>query len=207
MARFLDDGAKAALTAAARSVEERSSAEVVIAVRGRSSTYRQVDVAVGALAAYAALGFILFSPWPFDVWWIFIDPLLAGVGGALLAAPFPAVRRALTAPATRRRAVETAACAAFLEKRVGETRDRTGLLVYVSLLERGASVVADRGIRDAVDAKAWAQGVAAIDAAVARCEKGEAVAARIAALGEVLARALPRRAGDVNELSDEVSEA
>ena len=42
---------------------------------------------------------------------------------------------------------------------------------------------------------------------MARGATGEAVASRIAALGELLARALPRRAGDVNELPDEVSEA
>jgi putative membrane protein len=207
VARFLDERAKVALSSAVRSVEARSSAEVVIAVRARSSDYRQADVAAGALVAYAALGFMLFSPWPFEVWWIFLDPLLAGVAGALLAAPFPAVRRAFTSAAARRRAVESAARASFVEKRVGETGERAGLLVYVSLLERTALVVADRGVRDAVEAQAWAQAVGGIDAAVARGETGEAVAGRIAALGEVLERALPRRAGDVNELSDEVSEA
>ncbi len=207
MARFLDEQAKTALGAAVRSIEARSSAEVVVAVRARSADYRQADVAAGALVAYAALGFMLFSPWPFELEWIFVDPLLAGVAGALLASPFPGVRRAFTSAAARRRAVESAARASFLEKHIGETGERTGLLVYVSLLERAAYVVADRSVRDAVDAKAWSAAVAAIDTAVARGATGEAVAACIAALGDILGRALPRRAGDVNELPDEVSEA
>lgn len=205
MARvFLHERAKSDLTGAIRAVESRSAAEVVIAVRAASGSYLHADLLAGILAAYAVLGFMLFSPWPFHLEWIFVDPAVFGVIAAFAAARTPAVRRALTSVAARERAVNSAARSAYHERGVGLTRDRTGVLVYVSLLERRAVVLADRGVVDRVEAAVWAERVAAIDAAVARGEDGVAVARLVAGLSDVLAAALPRATGDVNELADEV---
>src|ERR1043165_4527891 len=125
---FLTDAAKQALTDAVRDVESRCSAELVVAVRASSGFYLHADLIAGIAAALAALLGLLFSPWPFDLIWFVIDPLLAGVLGGLLASRLPALRRALTLWRVRRRQVETAARSTFLEKGVHGTTGRTGVL-------------------------------------------------------------------------------
>jgi putative membrane protein len=200
--RFLDGAAKDALQAAVRAIEQGSSAEVVIAVRTHSGTYAHADILAGALAAWAALGVMLFAPTPFGWISIFVDPALVGVAVALLARRLPVVRLALSRKASRHLAVQRAAEALFVEKKIGRTRDRSGLLVYVSQLERRVVLVPDTGIEGAVDAETWSQHARAIDSAAAA--GGVAVAGALQALAPVLQAALPRRADDVNELPDEV---
>lgn len=203
---FLTEAAKQALTDAVRDVESRSSAEVVVAVRPRSGSYLHADLIAGILAAVAGLLGLLFSPWPFDLVWFVIDPLLAGALGAFLASRLPAVRRALTFPQVRRRQVETAARATFVEKGVHGTSGRTGLLVYISLLEREAAVIHDFGVEPLATTEGWRAAVEAIEQAVRRGEDGVALAALVRALGDLLAPALARGAQDVDELTNEVSE-
>lgn len=204
---FLTDAAKQALTGAVRDVESRSSAEVVVAVRARSGFYLHADLIAGIAAALAVLAALLFSPWPFDLVWFVLDPLLAGALGGLLASRLPAVRRALTVQRVRRRQVETAARATFLEKGVHATTGRTGLLIYISLLEHEAVVVHDLGIATLATTEGWRLAVEEIEEAVRRGDDGVAVAALVRALGDVLAPALARSADDVDELANEVCES
>lgn len=203
---FLTDAAQQALTDAVRDVESRSSAELVVAVRARSGSYLHADLIAGIAAALAGLLGLLFSPWPFDLVWFVIDPLLAGLLGGLLASRLPAVRRALTFWRVRRRQVETAARSTFVEKRVHGTTGRTGILVYVSLLEHEAAVIHDLGIDTPATTESWRLAVEEIEEAARRGEDGVAIAALVRALGDVLAPTLVRSAQDVDELSNEVDE-
>jgi putative membrane protein len=203
---FLTDAAQQALSDAVRDVESRCSAEVVVAVRPRSGSYLHADLIAGILAAVAGLLGLLFSPWPFDLVWFVVDPLLAGALGAFLASRLPAVRRALTFQRVRRRQVETAARATFVEKGVHGTSGRTGLLVYISLLEREAAVIHDFGVEPLATTEGWRVAVEEIEEAVRRGEEGVALAVLVRALGDVLAPALARGAQDVDELANEVSE-
>ena len=203
---FLTEAAKQALSDAVRDVESRCSAELVVAVRARSGFYLHADLIAGILAALAGLLGLLFSPWPFDLVWFVVDPLLAGALAAFLASRLPAVRRALTFQRVRRRQVETAARSTFVEKGVHATTGRTGILLYVSLLEQEAAVVHDLGIETLATTEGWRLAVEEIEEAVRRGEDGVALAALVRALGDVLAPALVRDADDVDELSNEVSE-
>jgi putative membrane protein len=206
-APFLDEGSKNALVDAVKAIEKGSSVEVVIAVKAKSAPHLHTDLIVGFIVAYATLGFMLFSPWPFGVTWIFVDPLIAGAAVALLLAEFPSIRRGLTPLGVRRQAVKAAAHSAFVEKGVGLTRNHTGLLIYISQLERLVEVVADQGIRRAVDQALWDKAVAALHAAVARGEDGRAIARHVRELGQLLATALPGRPDDINEIPDDLVES
>lgn len=205
MARdILSDPEKAALVAAVKDVETRSAAEVVISFRGCSGRYLEADLIAGSLLAFLTLGFQLFTPWEFSLPVILGSPVLAGALGALLSSLSPAVRRLLTSDASRRERVRLGSLAAFHDMRVSETRERTGVLVYVSLLERKAAVVPDAGVRRQVSREGWDAAVRAIETAAAGASPGIPVAEAVRGLGVVLAPALPPREDDVNELPDEV---
>jgi putative membrane protein len=201
---FLDEESRKAIASAVRDIEQRSAVEVVVVVRARSSLYLQVDLLLGFGSAYLTLAFMLLSPWPFDILWILLDPLIVGACAALLLSHFGSLQRLLVSRRLRRQAVRLAACTTFVERGVGLTRKRTGLLVYLSQLERAAELVADDGIRRAVDAAAWAKAVSSLEAVVGRGDDGLKLAQAIRNLGEILASALPRRPDDVNEIPDEV---
>jgi putative membrane protein len=203
---FLDDRGKEALRGAVRAVEERSAAEVVILVRERSGPYLHASLLAGAIAAYVTLWFQLFSPWEYSLLFIQVAPAVVGTAMGLLTSRLPDLQRLLTPRHIREGYVRAAARAAFHDNGVADTRGRTGILLYVSRLEREAEVVADRGVRDAVDARAWDKAAQTIQSAArVRMPDAAAVAAAIAALGDLLQPVLPRPADDVNELADEIA--
>jgi putative membrane protein len=201
---FFDAGGEEALAESVRRVEAETCAEIVVAVRRSSGSYRDARLFVGVLFAAGTLAFGLFSPWPFSLLWIFLDPILVGIVAALGAGYVPGLERWVTLPSDRRRRVEVHARSTFVERGVGATTARTGILVYVSILERRACVIADSGVTLKVPAAEWRAAVDEVERAALR-SKATAVAAAITALGPVLARHLPRSHDDVNELPDEVS--
>jgi putative membrane protein len=204
VSEFPGEGGKAALAAAAREIEAASDAEVVIAVRAQSGNYRDADLIAGIAAALATLAFQLFSPWEFELVWIFVETVLVGAAGAVLSTRMPALRRLLTTEKRRRDAVRTAAHALFHEKGIAGTARRTGILIYMSLLEGLTEVVPDSGAAARVQGTAWPQRVAAIQDGVSRRAAATTVAETIAALKPILAEKLPRTEGDVDELPDEM---
>lgn len=205
MKRFLNDEVKQAFTDSIVAVEARTSAEVVVAVRARSATYRHVELITGAVFTFATLAFMLYTPkHEFGLLSLLVDPFLAGIAAGLVATQIDPLRRLLTLKRVRTETVRIAAQSTFYENGVRLTSDRTGLLVFMSLLERHVEVVADSGVKEAVDADEWRRACAAIDDALWGENDGLAVAEAIKGLGDVLEPALPRSQFDVNELADEV---
>jgi putative membrane protein len=201
---FLTDSTKATLLEAVRSVESGSRAECVIVVRPRSAPYPEAALLGALIGVFAALALMLYAPWPFGLAWFLADPALVGLVAGILVHRSHLLTRLLTTSRAREAAVRADSRVAFVERGVTATRERTGLLLYVSLLERRAEVVPDRGILDAVDASAWAEAAGAIEDAVSSGLDGAAVAERLQALGRLLAAALPAGPDGVNELPDEV---
>lgn len=201
-AGFADDAAHDAFRGAIRAVEEASSAEVVVSVRRQSAPWWHAHLIAGIATAIAAHAYMLYSSQPFSTSALLAGPILAGLLGGWASTLVLGVKRWLTPPGRRRAAVRTAARAAFVERGIGRTRGKTGILVYVSLVERMAEVVADDGVTAAVADSDWPAKIAAIDAAVA--DGGVATARAVAALAPTLGPLLPRSHEDVNELPDDL---
>lgn len=197
---------RAALEAAMQAIEGASRAEVVVSIRGRSVPPDRGPLLLGGVVAVALSAFLLFSPWEFSLMTIWTAPPFAGLLVGIAGDRVPALESLLASRTKRREAVLRAARAAFVERGVGHTRERTGILVYLSLREREAVVVADRGVADLVPTDAWREAVERVEAAARSGSGIEGVAGALAAIRDTLARELPRRADDVNELPD-VAEA
>ena len=98
----------------------------------------------------------------------------------------------------RQRAVE-----AFVEHEVFATRERTGVLIFLSLFERRVVVLGDSGINARVKPGEWDGIVAGIVAGIKRGQPGQALVEAIGRCGELLQReGVERRADDANELPD-----
>lgn len=203
MKAFLGRDGRVALANAVRAVEARSSAELVITVRPQAGSYAAADLGLAITVASAALAFGLFSSVEYATWLLFVEPLALGFLAWCLAQAFPSVRRLLVPRARREARVREAAAAQFHEKRVHQTRGRTGILVHVSVLERTCEVLGDLGVEEAVEAEAWGQAVEGLRASLAGGDDAVAFAKAVERLGDLLEPALPRDPDDVNELPDE----
>ncbi len=201
-ARFLDEPARAAFSKAIKAIEDASAIEVVIAVRRKSAGYRHANAIVGVVAAFAGLAAMLFADYAFSIPSILIDPFGAGALAAGLVEIAPAIKRVLTPVRIRDREVRRAARAAFVERGVHNTRDRSGVLVYVSWLEQRAVLVADSGLDRVLPAEALAKVESALTAAIGR--GGAAVAQELETVLAKIAPGMPRRADDLNELPDAI---
>lgn len=201
MAKKIDPADAASVTEAVRGIEASSSAEVVVEVRSMSGSYTHADARSGALVAFASLLFILFSPWTFDPLWVPGIVLSAYAMGMLASRLSDAVRRLLTSRRDRDERVRTHAAAMFVERGVANTQGETGLLIYLSLLERRIELIADRGVLDAVPVLEWNQ---LLETVRMRNATTATLVEVIRALQPLLARYSPPRAGDRDELSNEV---
>ena len=190
----------AALVDAVREIEKRSCAEVVVEVRSRSGSYAQAVGRFAALAAFLALIVLLFSPWPFGAFWVAIDVAVVYGIGTFIAGRSDIIRRRFTRHAERDAQVRTHAAAVFHERGVANTGSETGMLVYLSILERRVEILADRGVLLAVPALPWNQ---LIERARGCPGTAEALLEFLKSLGPLLAEYLPAREDDVDELANE----
>jgi putative membrane protein len=124
----------------------------------------------------------------------------------LLVVAIPPVRRALTPRGMKRDRVLQRAEEQFLAKNLHNTRERTGVLIYVSFAERMAELIADEAIHAKVPDDTWDRAMGALTAGLRHGQAAKGFAEAIGLCGEVLAEHFPARAEDnPNELPDAVA--
>lgn len=200
-----DRRAKDQVSDAIRAVEAQTSAEIVVAVRPKAGHYRHTDYLLGAAAALAALFVLLFADQEFAVLFMPVDTVIAFAAGTAFSAFFPPVRRLFTSNALMRENVRTAARAALVDLGVTKTRDRSGILVFVSAFEHTVEVVADVGVDTAALGTAWTDACTALSKSMQGRPRLDLFLTALKSLGPALGAAMPRKADDVNELPDEVT--
>jgi putative membrane protein len=204
VAKFLDVEARKAFKRAIETVENASSVEVVVAVRRRSGAYRHANVAIGAVLAFVGLAAMLYADEDFSLSSILVDPFAVGIFAGAIVELVPQLKRYLTPPAIRRRHVARAAKATFVDRGVHNTTGRSGILVYISWLERQVALVPDSGLAQALPAGALARAENDLTAEIRR--GGAAVARKLESLADEMGRAMPHRDDDVNELPDAIDD-
>ncbi len=209
--RFFSGQELAAVEAAVRAAEGESGGEIVPYVVDASDAYPEAAWVAAALGAVALPLLTALAHWAAGWWgvewtlWMIAPPVVGAAGGYLAAVVIPALRRALVPAAVRQRRVEGRAAAAFVDEEVFATRDRTGILLFVSLFERRVVVLADAGIHARVPEGAWQGIVDRLVAGLRAGRPGSALAEAVAACGALLAeRGVPLRPDDIDELSDRV---
>jgi putative membrane protein len=184
-----------------REIETRTDAELVIAVRARSGSYRHADYLAGAILAFAGLLFLLFSPFEFRHYWVAIDVVLLFVLGAYICSRSDTLRRLLTTEEFRAEAARQGAAAMFYEAGIANTNAEMGVLVYLSLLERRLELIADRGVLKAAPPLEWNERVYELHRA-GRVPRLETLRQKLQDLGALLAEHLPPTGKNPNELPD-----
>lgn len=209
---------------AVRAAEGGTAGEIVTIVTDASDRYQDValwwSVIVGvlALAALAAFpSFYLGIVATLSNGWI-SDPSTAELlelALAVFVVKFGAMRlllmwRPLLLWLTPRRVkamrVRGRAIRYFKVGAEQRTSGRTGILIYLSMAEHSAEIVADEAIHTKVAAEVWGDAMAHMIAHVREGRIADGMAAAIADVGAILSGHLPRAADDVNELPDRLIE-
>jgi putative membrane protein len=204
MSDLLDPKARQRLEAAVLDAEGRTRGELVLAIARACDEYGAVGWWLGVgLAALAFLGLGLLAP-PLP-WTAYLGAQALALAAGLALARVDAVRRRLLPPALALQRTAERAARCFAEQGLSRTHGRTGILIFVALLERRVVVLADEGIDGVLDPDESWQGV--VDVAVAGLREGhtvEGLEAAVRRCGAILARHLPAPERDPNELPNAV---
>jgi putative membrane protein len=191
------------IEAAIAALEQRSAAEIVVAEIARSDSYLDVRLALSGLFALGASAFVhMLLPVAGVGELLGLELLLFALGFLLFSTP--ALLRSVLLRGRADAAVTRAAALSFLEHGVFATRDRTGVLILLSELERKVTILGDKGIHARVANQGWDAHVDTMVKAIRAGKAGDGVCQVIDALGTTLAELAPVRSDDTNELSNKV---
>lgn len=216
----LDQNAQDIVSAAVAAAEAGTSGEIVPVLADRSDGYTDVALLWAVAVAFTAMAAVTAFPnfhtglvdrilgnWS-HVW----TPgelltLVTGVGLVKFLAMWAIqlwepLKFALIPRPVKIARVREAAIRHFKVGADRRTHGRTGVLLYLSMREHRAEIVADEAIARLVDAEVWGKAMADMLAEIRKGNIAEGLAAGIRDVGEVLAEHFPRSEDDVNELPD-----
>ena len=214
----------AIVTDAVAKAELETSGEIVTVLADRSDSYNDVALLWSAAIAFSAMSLFALLPRPFlDLW----DTLIGGwshewttgeiasmtIALGLIAflamwavQSIDAVRFALIPAPLKTTRAHDRAVQHFKVGAESRTHGRTGILIYLSMAEHRAEIVADRPIAEKVDAQVWGEAMGDMLAEIREGRVAEGMAAGVRDVGFVLAQHFPRADDDVNELPDRLIE-
>jgi putative membrane protein len=191
---MLSDSDRARIIAAIRAAEERTSGEIYCVITSACSGYRVFPIAYASTVALATpLPLIHFTMWPAGlIYFIQLSVFLL----VLFLTTRDRVRYKLVPRRTLQERAHQTALRQFVAHGLQNTERRTGVLIFVSLAERYAEVIADAGINQKVDQEVWR---ACVNSLIAQASAGRVADGFVAAVencADVLAQHFPP--GEIN---------
>lgn len=205
--RLLNESDLATVSQAVKEVELKTSGEIVpIVVRSSTST-SHVPLILGLLLLCIAL--------VVDVAGLFSeDATLRGVSWAIelilifllvrFLSPLATVQRWFTDNDDLARQVEMRAELEFFEHGLQKTTGSTGILIFVSLMERRAVILADKSISEKLPKDIWDKLLKELIDSIHEKKFAQGLTSTVRKIGDLLAPHFPRSGNDVNELSNEL---
>lgn len=214
----------ARISAAVHAAEQHSAGEIVTIVTDRSDGYADIALAWAALAAFTALTVLSVVPdfflslydqvmghwdraWtPATVLALAASLAIVKFMAALLLQLWPPVKWLLIPRHIKAARVRARAVTCFKVGAERRTDGHTGILIYVSLREHRAEIVADSAIASQVSPEIWGAAMAAMLGQIRAGNLAEGMIAAVEQVGAVLAQHFPRAENDRNELPDRLIE-
>jgi putative membrane protein len=221
--RLTDSDRKKVAEAVAKA-EGSTAGEIVAVATPISDPYHDVALHWALVPLFAVLASAAWRPTAL-VWWYDLlfggwspDPTMSQLLTllmffaalkftiALLILKWMPLRLFLTPAATKHRRVRRRAVAIFKAAAEKRTAGKTGILIYLSLAERRAEIVADEAILKVTDDHTWGEAMTALLTDVREGRVGDGIVAAVERVGVVLSEHFPRSTGDVNEIPDKLIE-
>lgn len=201
---------------AIQEAESKTSAEIVPVIAMSSGRYDRAEDIVGIwFAILATIGIGLWEPvrtaspgsWDHDPWPSFVVKVVVAIIacfiiGVVTASRLPWLRRWFIPQRQMRDEVESRSRQVFYDSRIHHTDTSAGIMLYVSMDERMATVLADRTVLDKLGQGQLDRLCLQLTDRLKSMETVDALCHTIEEIGNLLAARLPRQHDDVNELAD-----
>lgn len=199
------------ISQAVKEAERKTSGEIVPYVVDQSDQYEEAEWRGGALLGATALVGVAVLHLTSDTWHG-LGPAeigIIGLGaiglGLMLTHRIAVLKRLLTGNETIEHRVAQRAAQAFISEEVFQTKDRTGILLFLSLMERKVLAVGDSGINEKVGQSEWEDVVTCITRGIGDGKAADGFIEAVQKCGQLLQkRGVSRRRKDENELSNKV---
>jgi putative membrane protein len=190
------------VSAAIKSAEAKTSGEIVCVVARASSDYMSFSIAWAALIS-------LITPWllivltTLSVQRIFLAQIVIFVV-LFLAFSESALQRVLIPRAVRRAAAHRAAMEQFMIRGMARKKNRASVLIFASLAEHYARIVADEGIASKVDQSVWQEAIQSLLSHAGKGDIAEGFVIAVQKCGQVLAEHFPPEPEQEDQLPDRI---
>ena len=201
------------IKAAVHEAESKISGEIVPVIVSKSGHYTIANYKASVVAgAFTFLLLIIFDRYVPTLAIYDRDPLLifftvasAGALAALATHYIHPLKRLLIEQKHKDNATRQRAENAFLEEEVFNTRQRTGIMIFISFLEHEVIVMADTGISKVVDQREWDKIVINLTDFIRRDKIVEGLEGALKRCGEILLeKGFVKTPDDINELRDDL---
>jgi putative membrane protein len=187
--------------------EKKTSAEIVVAVVRQSDPYPESYLLAGFLGSIIGVGINLIWSWEHHWSAGLTEILVCETLGALafvLLAKIPSLHRLLLSSHKKAYRVHQACLLKFHSLGIEKTKTGTGILIYISELERRVQILADRGVTPFFPEDAWKNQVEKIILGIKSGRLSANLSEIILEMGAVLSDKFPPSKDNPNELSNEV---
>jgi len=202
---ILTDADRRRIEKAIEDAETKTSGEFITVIAGESDDYLYVPTLAAACIVFLLSGVVLMLPLGFGLLEFYAGQIVAFIALALVFR-WPRAKMLLVPKAVKQRRASRLAHQMFLDLGLSSTKERTGVLLFVSAAERYVEIIADRGIQQHVDNAVWERIVAAFVADVRGGRIADGFVEAIEACTKVMAEHHPWHADDVNELPNRLIE-
>lgn len=201
---IISEAEKARIAEAIGTAELKTAGEIFCVIAHSSSSYRLVPIAWAALIALAMpLPLIYLTNWPAGR--IYLLQLLGFIVSGIILS-LPALRFRIVPKRAMHDRAHVEAIRQFLAQGIHLTEHRTGVLIFVSVGEHHAEIVADSGINAKVTPGVWQDAVNATVEAIKHGHPADGLIAAVKRCGTVLAEHFPPGAINRDELPNKVVE-
>lgn len=205
-ADFFTTAEKQRIEAAVKTAESKTSGEIVPMVVDDSYEYPRAEL-IGAGSLAMATG--LLVSWAVggeSIWWFLPVFIVSFFVFQQLIRKLPDLKRKLINPDELTEEVREKALVSFVEQGLHETRDKTGILILISLFEHRVQVLADSGINAKVPEHTWDELVEMIITGLKSDDACSAVCKAVERCGELLQEHFPVKHDDTDELPNLIIE-
>lgn len=189
---------------ATHDVESRTSGEVVVMVVESSDKYIEAEVIGGMLFGSFVSLMITLLYFHSSIWSYIPLSFLFFFPSMFMFKKIPALKTAFVGAKRKNHAVRHRAVQAFHEKGFYRTKKHTGVLFFISLLERKVWVLADKSIHEKIKQETLDKFARNVSQGIRDGRACDALCETIEEAGVLLAKNFPITPDDKNELSDEI---
>lgn len=201
---FFSGAQKEKIRQAVQAAEASSSGEIAVVLVDESDRYREAELA-GALCFSALLSLVLAIVLHHVTIWFYIPVTVLFLFPFLfLFTRFPHMKLAFVHRRRVEQAVRERALSIFFLKGVHKTEERTGILIFISLLERKVWILGDEGIHGKIRSDFWRSLTKELTEGIKEDRTFDALCSVIAKCGRELACHFPGKASRKNQLGDDV---